>query len=75
MMCDIFASWFEHEFVLSVKYHLHSKKLEERALLYAWITILPIHMLCPEIENGKMKVMFLRKNATALIHPMDQGII
>jgi hypothetical protein len=33
MICDIFASWFESEFVPSVRRHLHSKKLEERALL------------------------------------------
>jgi hypothetical protein len=29
----MFASWFESESVPSVLHHLHSKKLEERALL------------------------------------------
>jgi hypothetical protein len=34
MMCDIFASQFESEFVPLMRHHLHSKKLEERASLH-----------------------------------------
>jgi hypothetical protein len=32
MTCDIFASWFENDFVSSVGRHLRSKKLEEKSL-------------------------------------------
>jgi hypothetical protein len=75
MTCNIFASWFENEFVQSVRCHLHSKNLEEKALL------LLDH--CParpsadvlKSKDGNIKAMFLPKNTTAPIQLMDQCII
>jgi hypothetical protein len=52
MTCDIFASWFENEFVPSVRRHLLSKKLEEKALLL--LDYCPARpAICPEIERWK----------------------
>jgi hypothetical protein len=75
MTCEIFASWFACEFVPSVRRCLLSKKLEEKALLL--LDHCPAHpsddVLKP--KDGKIKAMFLPKNTTALIQPLDQGII
>jgi hypothetical protein len=75
MACDILASWFENEFLPSVRRHLHSKKLEEKALLLLdHCSAHPTaHVL--KSKDGKIKAMFLPKNTTALIQPTDQGII
>jgi hypothetical protein len=75
MTCDIFASWFENEFVPSVKCHMHSKKLEEKAL--SLLDQCPAHPSADVLKSKdeKIKAMFLPKNTTALIQPMDQGII
>jgi hypothetical protein len=58
MIYDIFASWFESEFVPSVRHRLYSKKLEERALL--GLDHYPAHenyvsakeCYCPNSSNG-----------------------
>jgi hypothetical protein len=73
--CDIFASWFENEFVLSVRHHLRSKKLEEKALLL--LDHCPAHPSAAVLKSkdGKIKAMFLPRNTTALIQPMDKCII
>jgi hypothetical protein len=75
MACDIFASWFENEFVPSVRRHMCSKKLEEKALLL--LDHCPAHPSADVLKSkdGKIKAVFLPKNATALIQPVDQGII
>jgi hypothetical protein len=75
MTCDIFASWFENEFVSSVRRPLRSKKLEEKALLL--LDHCPAHPCTGVLKSkdGKIEAMFLPKNTTALIQPMDQGII
>jgi hypothetical protein len=75
MTCDVFGSWFGNEFVLSVRRHLRSKKLEEKALLL--LDHCPAHPSADvlKLKDGKIEAMFLPKNTTALIQPMDQGII
>jgi hypothetical protein len=67
MTCDIFVSWFENEFLPSVRRHLHSKKLEENALLL--LDHCPAHPSGNVLKSkdGKIKAMFLPKNTTALI--------
>jgi hypothetical protein len=62
--CDIFASWFENEFVPSVRCHLCSKKLEEKALL-VWdhCPAHPADVL--KLKDGKIQLIFLPKNMPA----------
>jgi hypothetical protein len=59
----------------SAKRHLHSKKIEDKALLP--LDHCPAHPSADvlKLKDGKIKAMFLPKNSTALIQPMDQGII
>lgn len=75
MTCDSFAFWFECEFVLSERCHLCFKKLEEKALLL--LDHCPAHPSADglKLKNGMIKTMFLPKNTTVLIWPMDQSII
>jgi hypothetical protein len=75
MTCVIFASWFENEFVPSVRRHLHSKKLEEKALLLLDHCLAHPSADVLKLKDGKIKAMFLPKNTTALIQPMYQRII
>jgi hypothetical protein len=74
MTCDTFASWFENEFVPSVRRRLHSKKLEEMTLLL--LDHCPAHPSADVLKSkdGKVKAMFLPKNTTALILSVDQGV-
>ncbi|KAJ8884831.1 hypothetical protein PR048_011027 [Dryococelus australis] len=55
--------------------HRLSLKLEEKALLI--LDHCPAHPSADLLQSrdGKIKVKFLPKNATALIQPLDQGII
>jgi hypothetical protein len=75
MTCDIFASWFENEFVPPERRHLRSKKLEEKALFL--LDHCPAHPSADVLKSkdGNIKAMFVPKNTTALILLMDQGII
>jgi hypothetical protein len=75
MTCDIFTKWFEKEFVPSVRRYLRHKKLEEKALLL--LDNCPAHPSVDVLQSrdGKITAKFLPKNTTALIQPLDQGII
>jgi hypothetical protein len=66
MTCDIFTSWFENYFMPSVRCHLLSKKLEEKALLL--LDHCPAHPSADVLKSkdGKIKAVF---------QLMDQGII
>jgi hypothetical protein len=62
-------------FLPSVRYHVHSNKLEEKAML-----LMDHRLAHPSadvliLKDGKIKAKFLPKNTTALIQPTDQGII
>ena len=72
---EIFADWFHEEFVPAVKKHLSEKSLPFKALLL--LDNAPAH---PDksvwISSDKsIKAMFLPPNTTALIQPMDQGVL
>jgi hypothetical protein len=69
-----FGFWFECEFMSSIRCHLHSKEHEEKAfLLLDHCPAHPAEVL--KSKDGKIRAMFLPKNSTALIQPMDQDII
>jgi hypothetical protein len=59
----------------SLRHHLHCKKLEEKTLLL--LDYCPAHPSADVLKSkdGKIKVMFLLRKTTALIKPVDQGII
>jgi hypothetical protein len=75
MTRHVFISWFNEDFVPSVKSHLRSRKLEEKALLL--LDNCPAHPSSEVLKSrdGKIVATFLPKNTTALIQPLDQGII
>ena len=72
---NIFTDWFKKHFVPSVKKHLTESGLPIKALLL--LDNAPAH---PDVsvlqsENGNIKAMYLPPNTTAIIQPMDQGVL
>ena len=72
---EIFTDWFHKEFVPAVEKHMLQKGLPVKALLL--LDNAPAH---PDegvlISSDKtIKTMFLPPNTTALIQPMDQGVV
>ena len=70
-----FKRWFFEDFVPSVCHHLRKQQLTQRAILL--IDNCPAH---PNEEtlttsDGNIKALFLPKNATSILQPMDGGII
>jgi hypothetical protein len=74
MTSNIFASWFENQFVPSVRWYLHSKEPEEKALLLLDRCLAHSSTDVLKLEDGKIKTMFLPKITNVLIQPMDEGI-
>lgn len=72
---EIFKNWFTEHFCPSVKRYCEIKKLEQRALLL--IDNAPSHPtnLSDLTTCIPVEVVFLPPNTTALIQPMDQGVI
>lgn len=70
---NIFKNWFFEIFVPTTKTFLKQKKLSEKAVLF--IDNAPCHPSENELRNGEIFVKFLPPNVTALIQPMDQGVI
>ena len=75
MTAAIFEDWFHEEFVPKVRRHLRLKKLEPKAILL--MDHCPAH---PGVESltsidRKIKAVFLQKNTTSKLQPLDQGII
>lgn len=70
-----FQDWFTKRFCPSVKRYCEIKKLEQRALLL--IDNAPSHPknLSDLTTCIPVEVVFLPPNTTALIQPMDQGVI
>jgi hypothetical protein len=62
-------------FVPSVQRHLKNKHLEPKALLL--LDNCPAHPPADSLisKDGRIRVMYLPKNTTALIQPLDQGIM
>lgn len=72
---SIFKQWFDKVFVVEVRKHLKAKNLPEKAVLL--IDNAPSHPSTSVLKStdGKFFAMFLPPNVTALIQPMDQGVI
>lgn len=71
----IFKNWFDHNFVPQVREHLKSIGLPERAVLL--LDNAPSHPNenVLKSDDGQIFVKYLPPNVTALIQPMDQGVI
>ena len=75
----IFSEWFHSHFVPEViRYQMKELKVDRsqvRALLL--LDNAPAHPAAAQLvaENGRIRVMYLPPNTTALIQPMDQGVI
>ena len=71
----IFADWFHKEFVPAVKKHMSEKCLPVKALLL--LDNAPAHPNESILlsSDKSIKAMFLPPNTTALIQPMDQGVL
>lgn len=72
---QIFQEWFEKIFVPQVRKHLDSKKLPQKAVLL--IDNAPSHPIASVLKSsdGQIFAKFLPPNVTALLQPMDQGVI
>lgn len=70
---DIFREWFNGTFVPHVKKYLQEKGLPQEAVLV--VDNAPSHPTELMSEDGKIFVYFLPPNVTALVQPMDQGVI
>lgn len=75
MTAALFLDWFNNHFVPSVQAYLKKRRLEPKALLL--LDNCPAHPPAESLisKDGKVKVLYLPKNTTALIQPLDQGII
>lgn len=72
---QIFLDWFQNEFVSSVRNHLQSINLPQRAILL--LDNCPGHPAVEELvsDDKKIYAMYLPLNVTALGQPMDQHVI
>lgn len=72
---DIFTRWFHDKFVPHVRENLRKKNLPEKAVLI--LDNAPSHPAenLLKTEDGMIFVKYLPANVTALIQPMDQGVI
>ena len=75
MTRDIFQTWFNKQFIPAVRQHMRSTGQDKKALLL--MDQCPAHPPAESLvsSDGKITVMFLPKNTTAHIQPLDQGII
>lgn len=71
----IFQEWFFHSFVPQVREFLKTQNLPEKAVLI--LDNAPSHPseTILKSDDGKIFVKYLPPNVTALIQPMDQGVI
>ena len=75
MTSSVFKTWFHTQFVPSVKASLSAMGQPEKALLL--LDNCSAHPEEAELmtEDGAIRAIFLPPNVTALIQPMDQGVI
>lgn len=69
----IFCDWFQNCFVPEVETYLKKNNLDFKAVLV--LDNAPGHPCELEAMHPNIKVVFLPPNTTALLQPMDQGII
>lgn len=72
---DIFYDWFHNKFCPSVRQFLKSSGLPQKAVLL--LDNAPSHPdeMLLKSDDGGISVKYLPPNVTALIQPMDQGVI
>ncbi|XP_042221448.1 tigger transposable element-derived protein 1-like [Homarus americanus] len=73
MTVALCTDWFQNCFVREVKDYLQDKGLEFKVLLM--IDNCPGHHKALKVANKNVEVMFLPKNTTSLLQPLDQGVI
>ena len=75
MSCAIFSDWFHNTFVPFVSDELQESNQECKAILV--LDNCSAHPDATELvsADGKIIAKFLPPNVTALIQPMDQGVI
>lgn len=75
MTSRLFEDWFKNTFVPQVRAHLLDLDLEPRAVLL--LDNCPAHPPASTLtsRDGKITVLYLPKNTTSKIQPLDQGII
>ena len=71
----IFSDWFHHHFLPAVKKHLTDRGLSVKALLL--LDNAPAHPEATTLMSSDKSItaMFLPPNTTALIQPMDRGVL
>ena len=72
---DIFTNWFHEHFVPSVTKHFKERGMPVKALLL--LDNAPAH---PDVsslvsKDGNIKAKYLPANTTAIIQPIDQGVL
>lgn len=72
---EIFHKWFHNDFVPQVRSFLAGRGIEQKAVLL--LDNAPSHPDKSTLisDDGLITVMYLPPNVTALIQPMDQGVI
>ena len=75
MDTEIFSWWFHKQFVPFVRAKLSDMGLEEKAILF--LDNCSAHPEAKDLisNDGKITARFFRPNVTALIQPMDQGVL
>lgn len=75
MDCGLFHEWFQHHFIPYVRTKLQALRQECKAVLV--LDNCSAHPDASELvsDDGKIVAKFLPPNVTALIQPMDQGVI
>lgn len=73
MNTQIFELWFKEQFVPQVSVFLQNKNLPPKAILL--LDNASCHSSQERLSVGDITAYFLPPNSTALIQPMDQGII
>ena len=73
MTKDLFSEWFSTVFCPEVKSKLKSLNLEQKALLI--LDNASVHKINFDVNGSGITTIFLPPNTTALIQPLDQGVI
>lgn len=75
MTASLFEDWFHNDFVPAVRKHLRRQGVEPKAILLLDNCTAHPPQDTLTSRDGKIRVVFLPKNTTAQIQPMDQGLI
>ena len=75
MDCNIFSEWFQQQFLPSVRRFCSNNGLEKKALLLFDNAASHLSSAMLQLDNSKIKAMFLPPNTTTNIQPMDQAVI